>query len=95
MFNIGDDETNYFQGNPCQRSYNAVPNPHRGPSLLVHLNLYQVLGPLSAEEVAQSTRLIKLLYSFMLDGKPGQQQREFVDWQPFAGKVAMTQSRII
>ena len=89
ILDVGDDEKLYFQGNPCQRSYNAVPNPHRGPSLLVHLNLYQVLGPLSAEEVAQSTRLIKLLYSFMLDGKPGQQQREFVDWQPFVGKVTM------
>ena len=33
------------------------------------VHLYQVLGVLSDEEVTQSTRLIKLRFSFMLDGK--------------------------
>ena len=58
---------------------------------LVRFNLFisfwQVLGPLSEEEVSQSSRLINLFYSFMLDGKPGKQLGEFEGWLPFAGKV--------
>ena len=43
--------------------------------------------PLTEEEVSQSSRLINLFYSFMLDGKPGKQLGEFEGWLPFAGKV--------
>jgi len=58
---------------------------HASEATMLFPILTEVLGPLSAEEVAQSTRLIKLLYSFMLDGKLGQQQGEFEGWQPFVG----------
>merc|ERR1712032_1602790 len=54
---------------------------HASEATMLFPILTEVLGPLSAEEVTQSTRLIKLLYSFMLDGKQG----EFEGWQPFAG----------
>ena len=51
----------------------------------VHAHLCQVLGPLSEEEVVQSNRFIKLLYNFMVDGKPGKGQQEFEGWLPSTG----------
>ena len=54
-------------------------------SRLLHADLCQVLGPLSEEEVVQSNRFIKLLYNFMVDGKPGKGQQEFEGWLPSTG----------
>jgi len=54
---------------------------HASEASMLFPILTEILGPLSEEEVEQSTRLIKLFYNFMLDGKPG----EFEGWQPFAG----------
>ena len=51
----------------------------------VHAQHSQVLGPLSEEEVVQSNRFIKLLYNFMVDGKPGKGQQEFEGWLPSTG----------
>ena len=36
-----------------------------------------VLGPLDPGEVAQSRRFIRFLHTFMVDGRPGQE-----DWRP-------------
>jgi len=59
---------------------------HASEAAMLFPILTEVLGPLSEEEVAQSTRLIKLFYSFMLDGKPGKERGEFEGWQPFTGR---------
>merc|ERR1711990_275720 len=58
---------------------------HASEAAMLFPILTEVLGPLSEEEVAQSTRLIKLFYGFMLDGKPGKRLGEFEGWQPFSG----------
>ena len=63
----------------------ALSNPRRGSTHLLHAHLCQVLGPLSEEEVVQSNRFIKLLYNFMVDGKPGKGQQEFEGWLPSTG----------
>ena len=66
----------------CIVKLHALSNPRRGST---HLLLCQVLGPLSEEEVVQSNRFIKLLYNFMVDGKPGKGQQEFEGWLPSTG----------
>jgi len=57
---------------------------HASEASMLFPILTEVLGPLSEEEVSQSSRLINLFYSFMLDGKPGKQLGEFEGWLPFA-----------